>query len=103
MGASQESHVSAYLDELSVDDVVFAARGEGGVVFWGQVDVFEALLRVGGSLPRDPEEREDFLGDAQTRARVGGQVDPGHFELSGQLGSSQEQLVFSGAERTNLF
>ena len=45
-----------YLDELSVDDVVFAARGEGGVVFWGQVDVFEALLRVGGSLPRDPEE-----------------------------------------------
>mmetsp|Transcript_49135 Transcript_49135/g.139167 ORF Transcript_49135/g.139167 Transcript_49135/m.139167 type:complete len:1351 (-) Transcript_49135:2919-6971(-) len=69
------------------------------VVGRGEVEVLEALRRVLGVVPRDLERVADGLGQADARARVGGEVEARDLARAGHLGGGLEDAVLAGAER----
>ena len=53
-------------------------------VFGRQVDVFEAFVGVFVVFPGDPEEVFDLFGQADSRARIRRQVNPGQLKTAGE-------------------
>ena len=67
-----------------------------------QVKVLEALLRTRGVDPCDVKLVDELLGDTETSARVGGEVDTREAELASDLGHGKEVAVLVRSERTDL-
>ena len=64
-----------------------------------QVQVLEALGRVGRVGPLDLEALADLLGDAEPGAGVGGEVDDGELAREGVVDGGLEDGVLEGSER----
>mmetsp|Transcript_13375 Transcript_13375/g.28896 ORF Transcript_13375/g.28896 Transcript_13375/m.28896 type:complete len:244 (+) Transcript_13375:1759-2490(+) len=71
-------------------------------VLLGEVEVLEAVGNVGGVVPRDLEVGLELLGEADARARVGGDVQPRVAGGTRVLGDLVEEVVLGDAEGARL-
>jgi len=68
------------------------ALAQSLVIFWGQIEVLEALLRILRHVPRNLEAADHLLSDANARARVGRNVDSRDSKTSGKCRGLEEEL-----------
>mmetsp|Transcript_33163 Transcript_33163/g.74909 ORF Transcript_33163/g.74909 Transcript_33163/m.74909 type:complete len:951 (+) Transcript_33163:310-3162(+) len=96
--AELEPGLAARLDLLALD----RALGQRRVVLRREVEVVEALARVGLVLPRHLEEGLERLHEADAGARVAGNVHPGKALRARVLARRLEEVVLEDAEGARL-